>query len=664
MTRRVLQTGEAANAGWSRVARACALAGVIGCVWVVGDTGRADTPAHGESAAPSTGPAPKMTAEAAKADLRQAITYASYLFESWQFDEGKKLAEYVFNRWPEEPAALGLRAYSLFLHGEYDEAVKLVERVEHLDPEHRAGLGDTSELIRRTAKVTRGFVKVRSPKGYFEVATQKGKDELVTLYALEILDKVYETVSTDYGFKPPTPVRVEIYPHLRNLADVTTLTVEDLKKSGTIALCKYNRLMATTPRVLPRGYAWADTLSHEFVHHVVGMKTYNRTPIWLQEGFARFLEETWRGTGPTRQTAYGGGLLNWALRDPVARLVTFEQMHPSMAKLPSQDKAALAFAEVHMAIAFVYAKKGRDGVQAVMNNLRDGLSDKEAVAKVMGMPFTQFEMAWRDFAKTQTLPPALTPDDLPTVFNAALRVASGKPEDHEEGNADEVHDVEAAQAIRLGELLLGRGRKKAALAEYDRAVRRLKRPDPIVHVKYGKLLYDLGRLPEAEKTMLAVREVHPDVLAAHLTLGRIAWKSGRVKEAIERYEEANLLNPFHPEIHGALAELFAKPEAGPGAEALRAREVKALRLLSGEGDREIKTYDAIELAEGRAMISIYGPLRTRVLIDGQDIGRELPLVDYELAAGDHVVSLVGENDKAPRPFNLTTPAGKRVVVSE
>src|SRR5207245_617002 len=80
-------------------------------------------------------------------------------------------------------------------------------------------------------------------------------------------------------------------------------------------LCKYNRLMITSPRALLRGYAWLDTLSHEFVHYLVTRKGRNAVPIWLQEGLAKFLETRWRGAPGLAVDEMSTTLLTTAARD-------------------------------------------------------------------------------------------------------------------------------------------------------------------------------------------------------------------------------------------------------------------------------------------------------------------------------------------------------------
>ena len=67
-------------------------------------------------------------------------------------------------------------------------------------------------------------------------------------------------------------------------------------------MCKYNRLMFTSPRGLVRGYGWHDTVAHEFVHYYVTKYSANTVPIWLHEGIAKFQEIRWRSQ-PMRHLA-------------------------------------------------------------------------------------------------------------------------------------------------------------------------------------------------------------------------------------------------------------------------------------------------------------------------------------------------------------------------
>ena len=42
---------------------------------------------------------------------------------------------------------------------------------------------------------------------------------------------------------------------------MSTLTEKEIETTGTIALCKYGKLMIVTPRATVFGYPWMDTLT-------------------------------------------------------------------------------------------------------------------------------------------------------------------------------------------------------------------------------------------------------------------------------------------------------------------------------------------------------------------------------------------------------------------
>src|SRR6185503_16878524 len=123
------------------------------------------------------------------------------------------------------------------------------------------------------------------------------------------------------------------------------------------------------------------TLNHEYTHYVVTRISHNTVPIWLHEGIAKFEERRWRGPSGGGLTPVMEHLLASGLQHH--HLITFAQMHPSMAKLPSQADTALAFAEVYTAIEYLHDKVGWRGIRDQIARLRDG------------KPLDDFEAGWR-----------------------------------------------------------------------------------------------------------------------------------------------------------------------------------------------------------------------------------------------------------------------------
>src|SRR6185437_8113113 len=138
----------------------------------------------------------------------------------------------------------------------------------------------------------------------------------------------------------------------------------------------------------------------------------NAAPIWLHEGLAKFEERRWRapqgdggGLTPTMEHLLAAALAGQPDHKggKARRLITFEEMYPSMAKLPSQEDSALAFAEVYTVVEYLHAKKGWEGVRAVIEGMREGKEDARAVADVMGQSFEDLQRAWRTWLKGRKL---------------------------------------------------------------------------------------------------------------------------------------------------------------------------------------------------------------------------------------------------------------------
>src|SRR5256885_8298142 len=77
------------------------------------------------------------------------------------------------------------------------------------------------------------------------------------------------------------------------------------------------------------------------------------------------------------------------------KLIPFARMHPSIAMLPTQEQAALAFAEVEAAMRLLYQRGGQAALTELVSAMASGFSDEQAVAQAYGKSFREFEADWR-----------------------------------------------------------------------------------------------------------------------------------------------------------------------------------------------------------------------------------------------------------------------------
>jgi len=499
--------------------------------------------------------------------------------EAWDIEGAQRGLDELTSEDRGSVAAAYFRARVLFEQGKYAESVAAFGEARSRGAAQVNGFEAQVRLAQAAADEVKGDEAQES--AHFVVYTRPGKDALLVPYALEALEKAYATLTRDLGYSPPAKVRVEVYETAQALARVSPLTVAEIKASGTIALCKYNRLMITSPRALLRGYAWLDTLSHEFVHYLVTRKGRNAVPIWLQEGLAKFLETRWRGAPGQAVDETSTGLLTRAARD--RKLIPFAAMHPSIAKLPTQEMAALAFAEVESAIKLLHQRGGQQALTELVAAMATGFSDENAVAQAYGKPFAQFEQEWRaDLLKPRREPASQAPGSARPLASRKLifkedarKKGAGAAQDAVE---ERPTDPEAKRAVRLGEIFFARRRWAAAALEYGKARARLSREVPLLARRYAFAQIQLGRLGEAESALAAAVSRDPQDEAAQVLYARVLEKRGEYLKARSALDAGISVDPFDPELH----DVYLAVAKGLKDDALIEREKRALALALGE----------------------------------------------------------------------------------
>ncbi len=419
----------------------------------------------------------------------------------------------------------------------YGEAAELLEKGGF----PTGGL-DYLALSRAARDVTKNHARAESE--HFIVSYPKGKDEVLVPYVLDALEAQRKALQDDLGWAAPGKVVIEILNDTRELARLSTLTDEEIKTSGTIALCKFNKLMIVSPKALVKGYDWLDTAAHEYTHYVVTARTRNSTPIWLHEGLAKYSETRWRGPGGELSAA-SAGLLREALRK--GELVTFAQMHPSMAKLPSQEAAALAFAEVALAVEYLEDKGGRPLMNRILDLVQQGSTAEQAVARALGVTFDGFLADWKRYMAARPLPEAGAHTEEKLRFKGDPKHGGA----HSEWS--EIPDERARGFARMGEIFRERGRWGAARIEYGKAVARVGKGIAVLSDKYALAAMMSGHDDEARSALVEALRRHPQYAALHLHLARLHVKTKAWVEAKGALLQANATDPFDPEIHAGLA---------------------------------------------------------------------------------------------------------------
>lgn len=464
------------------------------------------------------------------------------------------------------PADVRFRARLAFHLAQFDEAVRLEESVQAAfaqDPSFAQELA----LYKATRDATAGFVTER--RGDVEIRYLPGTDLVLLDDAFTTLQAAHDRIAPRLGGGPPGPMRVELYPTASRFIAASGLGEDAVRTTGVVALSKWSRLLVTSPRALMRGYAWKDTIAHEYTHYVVAWRTKDRTPVWLQEGIARSHETLWRVDTLSTLPSFEQSLLANALSTD--SLITLEQMHPSMAYLPSADAAALAFAQVSTMVEYLDETAGDDATKRALDEVREGKDALQAVADVgSGGDPEAFKAAWRTWLGKMDL--------VARKLTAPRTVLDGAGD---ENGIDPVlaQRQDLANYAHLGDLLMQAGRADAALIELRKAIPPDEPPSPMLSTRLARALAALGRNDEAIRTLQVSIADYAEYASTRKALGALLLAQGKTTDALAQYRASADVNPFDPDVQAALADLYTA--VGQPDEAARHRRYRQILVLGG-----------------------------------------------------------------------------------
>jgi tetratricopeptide (TPR) repeat protein len=306
--------------------------------------------------------------------------------------------------------------------------------------------------------------------------------------------------------------------------------------------------MLLSPRNLARGYRWTDALSHEYIHYLLVHLSGNRAPIWLHEGIAKYFEDVWRLPQSAWLSRRTESLLAHALKHN--SFVGFKNMEPSLVKLDTTYQVQLAYAEAASAIDFIMQRAGSKDLARMLRELRQTDEDgaTEAMARMLGLEFNQFQEQWRQFLATKKL----QEHEGVHLPRFELKEATKPAADD---LRQEIQSTAARMHAQLGDRLRQRGHTQAAGQEYSRALD--KDPySPYLLNKLAAVLMAQGQWPQALPSLQRAQMLDADYATTYTNLGRL-------HTALQAYDQARLalweavqINPFDPAIHFHLAESY------------------------------------------------------------------------------------------------------------
>ncbi|HEV8549368.1 MAG TPA: hypothetical protein VGQ57_10075, partial [Polyangiaceae bacterium] len=199
-------------------------------------------------------------------------------------------------------------------------------------------------IAKSCARATAAGFVVEAPERGVWIRFQDDADRVLAPYLIDTAVRARDRVARDIGVELLPPLRIDVVRDLFSLSAVSGLPLQAAETTGTLAVARWGKVIFLSPRAVPLGFPWQDTLAHEITHLVVTRASRDRAPLWLQEGVAKREETRWRPARPFDDPNWDDTTARSALLS--GRGVGLDQLGPSIAMLPTPEAATNAFAEV------------------------------------------------------------------------------------------------------------------------------------------------------------------------------------------------------------------------------------------------------------------------------------------------------------------------------
>ncbi|HEV8600245.1 MAG TPA: tetratricopeptide repeat protein [Gemmatimonadales bacterium] len=446
---------------------------------------------------------------------------------------------------PGAARALGVLGINELRTGAMDSGRAHLERAFARDPFH-IWYKNTLDLLDEL----RGFRTIATRR--FQIVAPAGEAELLALYLGPLLEEAYDSLAARYDYRPPTPVRIELF---RRHADFSVRTA-GLTGLGALGVSFGGVLAMDAPSARETGsFNWGSTAWHELTHtFTLGLSNF-RVPRWFSEGLSVLEERRARpswGAGPSV-------LFLAALK--ADKLVALARLNEGFVRPSHPAEIQFSYYQASLVCEMIEREWGRPALVTMLRAYRDGLATPAAIQKALGISEAVLAQRFASWIQER--------------FAAPLRVIA--PWD---GKGPEV-EGELMSTLREGAAQLTAGHADAARTAFERAT---------------------AMFPEytgADAPLLALARLHRergDRQAAAAALGRYtaldeaAWDANAeaaellaelsdAAGAAQALERMLWISPYDSGLHGRLAVLAE--QLGDFPRALRERRAA---LVAGPAD--------------------------------------------------------------------------------
>jgi tetratricopeptide (TPR) repeat protein len=492
--------------------------------------------------------------------------------------------------------SLGMNALRV---GQFDSARVHLERAFARDPYH--------VWIKNTLDLLDTFGEYRETRtDRFHLIVHGREAALLSPYLLELLDEGFDKLAARYGYRPPTPIRLEVY---RSHGDFSVRTV-GLPGLGALGVSFGSVLAMHSPSARQIGeYNWGSTVWHELAHaFTLGMSDH-RIPRWLSEGIS-VLEERRARPGWGADTPLGF-LVAYAR----GRMPPVSRMNDAFTRPAFPEQTALAYYQASLVVEMIEQHYGPRAVNDILEAYRaDGTGP--VIQRTLKASAQQLDKQLDAYVRERFARQI-----------AALGAATGDA-------ADARPRGQFVTLIAEGRALMERGQHAEAIPLFERAKALFPEyaEDESPYRHLAAAYKATGDLRRAAAELQAHTLLNESDYVSNLALADMLEQLGDRAGAAAALERTIWISPYDPAIHVRLAEHLAA--IGDRRRAVRER-------------RAVVALDPVDRAEARYQLA-------RALADAGDrtaARREVLMALEEAPSFERAQSLLLElrRDGGPRP---------------
>ena len=392
----------------------------------------------------------------------------------------------------------------------------------------------------------------------FIVRARPGVDAAIAREMLPVLERIHERIAgaADGGIDhtPGRPTVVELMPDHQWFS----VRITGMPQIHTIAAATGPVIAMEAPREGPGQsigpYDWARVLQHEYVHTVTLSRTNNRIPHWFTEASAVYLEDApfpsdWM---PLLASAFTSD-----------RLFTLDRIDLGFIRPEQPSDRTLAYAQSAWMYAFMIDEWGDRAPLDLMDLFAEGVSQRDAIMQVLGVPEQAFFAQFLERARADLLAwGMILPEGVPTL-NALLRGLNPDLEDGEDLPPPTIAQLEDLletypghpEILGAAAALVSQGVTELDARGVDLnsrlAIARPQDPAPRRRLVRHALAVGDPALAEQHLEWLDIREIRTAAYAAELA--RIYRASGRTEEAKAKIERATMIAPYDAQLRETAA---------------------------------------------------------------------------------------------------------------